>query len=49
MVDGIFAIVMTILVLGITPPKPDISQAQAVLTGQIIGLLPEFFIFIVAF
>ena len=49
MVDGIFAIAMTILVLGITPPKPDISQAQAVLTGQIIGLLPEFFIFIVAF
>ena len=49
MVDGIFAIATTILVLGITPPKPDISQTQAVLTGQIIGLLPEFFIFIVAF
>jgi uncharacterized membrane protein len=25
LVDGIFAIAMTILVLGITPPKPDIS------------------------
>jgi uncharacterized membrane protein len=49
MVDGIFAIAMTILVLGITPPKPDISQAQAVLAGQIVDILPEIFIFIVAF
>ena len=49
MVDGIFAIAMTILVLGITPPKPDISQAQAVLAGQIVGILPEIFIFIVSF
>ena len=40
MVDGIFAIAMTILVLGINPPKPDISQAQAVLSGQIFDLLP---------
>ena len=49
MVDGIFAIAMTILVLGITPPKPEISQAQAVLPGQIIDLLPEIFFFIVSF
>jgi uncharacterized membrane protein len=49
MVDGIFAIAMTILVLGITPPKPDISQAQAVLAGQIVDILPEIFIFIVSF
>jgi uncharacterized membrane protein len=49
LVDGIFAIAMTILVLGITPPKPDISEAQAVLPGKIIGLFPEFFIFIVSF
>jgi uncharacterized membrane protein len=49
MVDGIFAIAMTILVLGITPPKPDIAQANAVLQGQIIGIIPEIFIFIVAF
>ncbi|HUW85496.1 MAG TPA: TMEM175 family protein [Methanoregula sp.] len=49
MVDGIFAIAMTILVLGITPPQPDISQAQAVLTAQIIDLFPEFFIFIISF
>jgi uncharacterized membrane protein len=49
MVDGIFAIAMTILVLGINPPKPDISQAQDVLPGQIFDLLPEIFIFIIAF
>ena len=49
MVDGIFAIAMTILVLGITPPKPDISRANTVLEGQIIGIIPEIFIFIVAF
>jgi uncharacterized membrane protein len=49
LVDGIFAIAMTILVLGITPPKPDISQAQAVLPGQIIDILPEVFIFVVSF
>jgi uncharacterized membrane protein len=49
MVDGIFAIAMTILVLGITPPKPEISRAHAVIQGQIIGIIPEIFIFIVAF
>jgi uncharacterized membrane protein len=49
LVDGIFAIAMTILVLGITPPRPDISIANAVLQGQIIGIIPEIFIFIVAF
>jgi uncharacterized membrane protein len=49
MVDGIFAIAMTILVLGIAPPKPDISQAQAVLPGQILHLFPEIFIFVIAF
>lgn len=49
MVDGIFAIAMTILVLGITPPKPGISQAQTVLVGQIVDILPEIFIFIISF
>jgi len=49
MVDGIFAIAMTILVLGISPPKPEISEAQAVLPGQIFNLFPEIFIFIIAF
>lgn len=49
MVDGIFAIAMTILVLGISPPKPDLSQAQALLAGQILDLLPEIFLFIISF
>jgi len=49
LVDGIFAIAMTILVLGITPPKPDVSQAQAVLTSQIFNLIPQFFLFGIAF
>ncbi len=40
MVDGIFAIAMTILVLGINPPKPDISQAQEVLPNQIFDIIP---------
>ncbi|HJX55299.1 MAG TPA: TMEM175 family protein [Methanoregula sp.] len=49
MVDGIFAIAMTLLVLGITPPKPAESQAQAILPGMIFDLIPEIFIFIIAF
>jgi TMEM175 potassium channel family protein len=49
MVDGIFAIAMTLLVLGINPPRPSVSQAQALLAGQIFGLIPQIFIFIAAF
>jgi uncharacterized membrane protein len=49
MVDGIFAIAMTILVLGIDPPKPEIALAPAVLPGLIFDLFPEIFIFIIAF
>lgn len=49
MVDGIFAIAMTLLVLGITPPKPAGSEAQAILPGMIFDLIPEIFIFIIAF
>ena len=49
MVDGIFAIAMTLLVLGITPPKPAESQAQTILPGMVFDLIPEIFIFIVAF
>ena len=49
MVDGIFAIAMTILVLGITPPKPDMSQASGRISRQIVYILPEIFIFIVSF
>jgi len=49
MVDGIFAIAMTLLVLGITPPKPAESQAQTTLPGMVFNLIPEIFIFIIAF
>jgi len=49
MVDGIFAIAMTLLVLGINPPKPAESQAQAALPGMIFDLIPEILIFIAAF
>ena len=49
MVDGIFAIAMTLLVLGINPPRPSVAQAQAMLPGMVFGLIPQFFIFIAAF
>jgi uncharacterized membrane protein len=49
MVDGIFAIAMTLLVLGINPPKPAVSQAQSLLPSLVFGLIPQFFIFIAAF
>lgn len=49
MVDGIFAIAMTLLVLGINPPKPAESQAQAALPGMVFDLVPEVFIFVAAF
>jgi len=49
MVDGIFAIAMTLLVLGINPPKPAESQAQAALPDMIFDLIPEILIFIAAF
>jgi uncharacterized membrane protein len=49
LVDGIFAIAMTLLVLGITPPKPPESLAPAVLSNMIISLVPQVFLFIIAF
>ena len=49
MVDGIFAIAMTLLVLGINPPKPAESQAQVTLPGMVFDLIPEILIFIAAF
>jgi uncharacterized membrane protein len=49
LVDGIFAIAMTLLVLGINPPRPAESLAPAVLTGMIYSLIPQVFLFIVAF
>jgi uncharacterized membrane protein len=49
LVDGIFAIAMTLLVLGISPPKPQESLAQAILPGMITNLAPQVFLFIVSF
>nr|WP_319377070.1 TMEM175 family protein [uncultured Methanoregula sp.] len=47
--DGIFAIAMTLLVLGIASPKPPVSEAPKLLPGEIFNLFPQFFIFVVAF
>lgn len=49
LVDGIFAIAMTLLVLGISPPRPQETLASAVLPGMIESLIPQVFLFIVAF
>ncbi len=49
LVDGIFAIAMTFLVLGISPPRPQEAVATAVLPDMIAGLVPQVFLFIVAF
>jgi uncharacterized membrane protein len=49
LVDGIFAIAMTLLVLGISPPRPQESVATAVLPGMIESLVPQVFLFIIAF
>jgi uncharacterized membrane protein len=49
LVDGIFAIAMTLLVLGINPPRPQDALAKAVLPGMIESLVPQVFLFIVAF
>jgi uncharacterized membrane protein len=49
LVDGIFAIAMTLLVLGINLPKPQVALAPAVLPGLIYSLVPQVFLFIVAF
>jgi uncharacterized membrane protein len=49
LVDGIFAFAMTLLVLGINPPRPPDSQATAVLPDMIASLIPEVFLFIIAF
>nr|WP_320162293.1 TMEM175 family protein [uncultured Methanoregula sp.] len=49
LIDGIFAIAMTLLVLGIASPKPPASQAMELLPKEIFHLIPQFFIFIIAF
>lgn len=49
LIDGIFAIAMTLLVLTIAIPKPAADQAQAVLPGLIFRLFPQLFLCIIAF
>jgi len=49
LIDGIFAIAMTLLVLGIAAPKPPVSQAPEILPQAVFHLFPQFFIFVVAF
>ncbi|WP_321505618.1 TMEM175 family protein [uncultured Methanoregula sp.] len=49
LIDGIFAIAMTLLVLGIAAPKPTASQAPELLPREIFHLFPQFFIFVIAF
>jgi uncharacterized membrane protein len=49
LVDGIFAFAMTLLILGIDLPRPAESLAPEALTGMIEGLVPQVFIFVIAF
>jgi uncharacterized membrane protein len=49
LIDGIFAIAMTLLVLMINIPKPAAGVAPEVLPGLVAGLFAQFFLFIIAF
>lgn len=49
LIDGIFAIAMTLLVLTIALPKPSAEQAPAVLPGLIFRLFPQVFLCVIAF
>jgi len=49
LVDGIFAFAMTLLVLGINPPRPEETLATTVLPDMIASLVPQVFLFIVSF
>ena len=49
LVDGIFAIAMTLLVLTITIDKPAPEDAVTVLPGVLAGLLPQIFTLVLAF
>jgi uncharacterized membrane protein len=49
LVDGIFAIAMTLLVLGISPPKPQGPLAPTVLPDMFFALIPQVFLYVVAF
>jgi uncharacterized membrane protein len=49
LVDGIFAIAMTLLVLTIAPPRPPLADAASLLPGMIFDLLPQILSFAIAF
>jgi uncharacterized membrane protein len=49
LVDGVFAIAMTLLVLTINVVKPAAEDAPRVLPGMFLGLLPQVFTLVVAF
>jgi uncharacterized membrane protein len=49
LVDGIFAIAMTLLVLTINISKPAAEDAPQVLPGIFMGLLPQVFTLVLAF
>jgi len=49
LVDGIFAIAMTLLVLGIDVPKPGEAIAPSTLAAVLFGIVPQVFLFVVAF
>jgi uncharacterized membrane protein len=49
LVDGIFAIAMTLIVLTIAPPRPPLEQAASLLPGMIMDLIPQILSFAIAF
>jgi uncharacterized membrane protein len=49
LVDGIFAIAMTLLVLTINIAKPATEDAPGMLPGILMGLLPQIFTLVLAF
>ncbi len=47
--DSIFAIAMTLLVIGIAVPNIPASEASAVLPGKVAALYPQFLTFLISF
>ncbi|HUT39186.1 MAG TPA: TMEM175 family protein [Methanoregula sp.] len=49
MVDTIFAFAMTLLMLGIAVPESSVSQTVTDLSADLIKLIPQFVLFVIAF
>jgi uncharacterized membrane protein len=49
MVDTIFAFAMTLLMLGIVVPESSVSQTAADLSADLVKLIPQFVLFVIAF